>query len=278
MRAKYIVFLIAFLSIAQMLSATTLTRTYKWNYRGKLYTTTLQFESSTYDYYKKLRRDYYDFTVYTHESAAFPVVNNVAATLKGIAQKNNLNEWQTIEFISAFVQHIRYVGDGKYEYPRYPAETLVDMAGDCEDTSILLTALLMSLGYKSILISPKGHMGTGIAVKGKYPGVSVELNGLQYYYIETTEPGWNIGEYPPELTSATNLLDPGVAQYPKLLAYTGNNYTTPSTKPAQTVTTNKTTNSTGDKMAYEFKDSYVLTTEVVIIDGKQEMVVTKVEH
>lgn len=278
MRVKSFLLLAVFLIISEVLFAATLSRTYKWNYKGKLYTTTLQFESSTYDYYKKRKRDYYDFTVYTHENASYPIINKVAVALKGIAQKNNFSDWQTVEFISAFVQHLRYVGDGKYEYPRYPAETLVDMGGDCEDTSILLASLLMSLGYKSILISPKGHMGVGIAVKGKYPGVSVTMDGQNYYYIETTEPGWYIGEYPEGLTAEANLLDPGAAHYSKLLAYSGSNYSSPSNKPAQSVAVKNETTSTENKSAYQFKDNYVLSTDVVVVDGKQEMIVTKVEH
>lgn len=265
------------LCVSQSVYAGTITRSYKWNYNGKLYSTSLTFDDATYKYYKGVRREYYDFTVYTKEHNNYPVVKQVATALKNIAEKNNLNEWQTVEFISAFVQHLRYVGDGKYEYPRYPAETLVEMSGDCEDTAILLTSLLMSLGYKSVLISPKGHMGTGIAVKGKYPGVSVPYDGMMFYYIETTEPGWNIGDYPQGLTEDANILDPGIDQFAKLLNYNGNAYKTqsPSTK---TVTASAQASTPENKSAYQFKESYVLTTDVVIIDGKQEMVVTKVEY
>lgn len=273
-------FLILFTSIffAETLQSATITRTYKWNYNGKLYTTTLQFESSTLEYYKHLKRNYYDFAIYTHENPSYPLINRVGATLKGIAIKNNFNEWQTIEFIVAFVQNLHYASDGKYEYPRYPAETLADMGGDCEDTSILLASLLMSLGYKSILISPKGHMGVGIAVKGKYPGVSVALDRQNYYYIETTEPGWYIGEYPPGLSSETNIMDPGTAQYSKLLAYSGTNTNTTSPNLAQSSAEKNTVKQNTPTATYQFKDNYVLSTDVVIVDGKQEMIVTKVDY
>lgn len=278
MRVKSILLIAVFMIVTQALHAAEITRTYKWNYRGKMYATTLKFESSMYDYYKRKKRNYRDFTAYLHESPSYPILYRMAATLKGIAQNNKFNEWQTVEFIAAFVQHLRYQNDGKYEYPRYPVETLIDMAGDCEDTAILLTGLLMSLGYKSILISPKGHMGTGIAIQGALPGVSVNLDGQKYYYIETTEPGWEIGEYPVGLTAEANLLDPGVDSYSKLLVYSRDRYTASKGSTNQTVTKSEDKTNSPIPSAYQFKDNYVLTTDVVIVDGKQESIVTKVEH
>ncbi|MFN3939521.1 MAG: hypothetical protein ACK4IY_02970, partial [Chitinophagales bacterium] len=137
---RFFIFLFAAFCIVQSAYAGTITRSYKWNYNGKLYSTSISVDEDTYKYYKGVRRDYYDFTVYTRENFKYPVVKQVATALKNIAEKNNLTEWQTIEFVTAFVQHLRYVNDGKYEYPRYPAETLVEMGGDCEDTAILLTS------------------------------------------------------------------------------------------------------------------------------------------
>jgi len=89
------------------------------------------------------------------------------------------------------------------EYPRYPIETLVDNGGDCEDTSILLAAIVDKLGYGVALIMPPAHVAVGIAGEESRPGRYWEYAGTKYYYLETTGEGFRIGEVPSVYSKAT---------------------------------------------------------------------------
>lgn len=70
-------------------------------------------------------------------------------------------------------------------------ETMPEMGGDCEDTSILLASVLQAepFGYDTILIQPPGHMAVGIYQESP-AGYYWELDGRTYSYIETTGQGW----------------------------------------------------------------------------------------
>ena len=83
---------------------------------------------------------------------------------------------------------------GYDEFRRYPIETLIDGGGDCEDTTILVAALLRGLGEKPVLIFTPGHIALGIS--GNFSGASVTYNGTEYYYCETTGTGWTVGDLP----------------------------------------------------------------------------------
>ncbi|MFB6138299.1 MAG: hypothetical protein ABEJ42_08205 [Halobacteriaceae archaeon] len=108
-----------------------------------------------------------------------------------------------VAFLVDFVQSLPYVTDevstGFDDYTKYVTETFTEAAGDCEDTSIALAALLESgpFGFDAILIQPPGHMATGVA-GGDRPGASVSLDGRTYYYVETTGGGWDVGQVPEE--------------------------------------------------------------------------------
>ena len=109
---------------------------------------------------------------------------------------------ETVNFTASFVQNLRYRLDDE-EYPNYPVETLVDKAGDCEDTAILAAALLDAMGYDTVLIrftsaveGEAGHMAVGVAVTGVSGGCSYRYDGRTYYYLETTSTSWEWGRCP----------------------------------------------------------------------------------
>ena len=99
-----------------------------------------------------------------------------------------------------FVQNdIEYLSDtDERDYAKFPYETLYDRGGDCEDKSILMCSLLNKVGYNVCMIVFSDHVGVGVAMDNDiengyyYKG----NNGVKYYYLETTAPGWNIGDLP----------------------------------------------------------------------------------
>lgn len=119
---------------------------------------------------------------------------------KETSEREGMSDWEMIELATAFVQGLDYVSDdigtGYDEYPKFPLETLYDQGGDCEDSSILLASLLRELGYGTVLVMTEDHMGVG--VKASEPANFTYMN-MDFYYIETTAPGWGIGELPEEI-------------------------------------------------------------------------------
>ncbi|HPE97407.1 MAG: transglutaminase-like domain-containing protein [Chitinophagales bacterium] len=271
--------------LSTTLHATTLEKSYFWEFEGKRYNLRYSFDADDYKYYKQIKRDYNDFTVYMKETPGRNVADDFALELNRMARQYKLNQKETVEFVASFVQHFRYRDDGKYEYPRYPAETLVEQGGDCEDTAILLAALLRSMGYETILLSPEGHMGVGLAVDGDLDGTGVEYQGEKYYYIETTNTGWGIGDYPDHLSTAIRILDPGSRVGCKPLALRA-----PGVKPSQANKDQATSSqaSVGQHTAPQsgFQTDYtankelvaddrgVLSTDTMVIDGQKQETVT----
>ena len=100
--------------------------------------------------------------------------------------------------VVSFIQSLPYTSDnvttGFDDYPRYPIETLVHDGGDCEDTSILASALLDLMGFDVVLINLPGHVAIGVAIDAY--GTYWTHEGTQYFYVETTGEGWEIGEVP----------------------------------------------------------------------------------
>lgn len=184
----------------------TIKRKYSWNYGGKPWTWELPVPREAYEYYAGLERPPTDdYSVYVTDPADDRFIAALAGRFLEAARREAYSPKQTVEFVTAFVQSVKYVHDdvskGVGEYPRYPLETLVEWEGDCEDTSILLASLFQGMSFGAVLIDlpgdPAGHMAVG--VKGEnLPGVYYEYADARYYYVETTDAGWSIGEIPDE--------------------------------------------------------------------------------
>ncbi|MGQ9788526.1 MAG: CARDB domain-containing protein [Candidatus Hadarchaeaceae archaeon] len=164
-----------------------------------------------YDYYKnKPRPPTGNYSVYVTDPRDDNFLEELVMKFGEVAAKYNFTETEKINCMIAFVQSLPYTPDEistPYdEYPRYPLETLVDGGGDCEDSSILLAALLDGMGYDVILIELSNHMGVGIS--GNFAGFYYELEEKKYFYIETTSTGWRIGELPSEFSVAVATLYP----------------------------------------------------------------------
>jgi len=130
------------------------------------------------------------------------VAREFADILDGEAETNGFSgKREKVSFAIDWVQSLPYVTDdvsrGFDDYPKLLTETLTDASGDCEDTAILLAAMLQSepFGYDMVLIQPPGHMAAGI-YGTDLPGYYWEKDGRKYFYIETTGAGWGIGDLP----------------------------------------------------------------------------------
>jgi hypothetical protein len=168
-------------------------REYAWKANGSDHRLGVNIPDEIYEHYKAIPRTY-NYSSYILEDEEFTTVPAVAEALANKGRSLGYSEWQTINLIIAFVQYFEYrteIG----EYPRYPAETLAEGGGDCEDTAILLAAMFKHLGYDCILLSPEGHMSVGLHVTG-FHGQYYPYQDKTYYYVETTGKNWKLGEIP----------------------------------------------------------------------------------
>jgi hypothetical protein len=129
-------------------------------------------------------------------------LDTLVSYIKDSTLINNLKKSEVVNVVNKLVQGFpRTNKDVKTpydDYPRYPVETLVEQAGDSQDTSILVAALLYRLEYDVVLFNYEEleHMAVGVYMPGT-GGQSWEHKGKKYYYLETTGDTWLLGNCPP---------------------------------------------------------------------------------
>jgi predicted transglutaminase-like cysteine proteinase len=181
---------------------------YTWFYQYKSWNCDLPVLLATYvDYSERPRptsiSSYVDMAIDPDDDV---FIDSVIQALDTVALQYHLNETQELNLVIALVQSMPYTEDSATtiadEYPRYPVETIFERGGDCEDTSILVAALLDAMGYDVALLHlvDTQHMAVGVAIPGA-SGQYYEYGGKQYFYLETTNEGWPIGQIPLELLS-----------------------------------------------------------------------------
>jgi outer membrane murein-binding lipoprotein Lpp len=183
----------------QPLSNDTIRRDFAWVYDGKTKAFSLYIPEHLYLYYgNKTRVPTEDYSLYVTHPYDDEYLSTIIAEFDDIAAEEGYDENQKINLVVSFIQSLPYTSDdittGFDEYPRYPIETLVHDGGDCEDTSILASALLDLMGFDVVLINLPGHVAIGVAVDAY--GTYWLHEGTQYFYVETTGEGWEIGELP----------------------------------------------------------------------------------
>lgn len=185
----------------------TVTQNYQWTYGWETWQWELLIPLSLYVEYLERPRpalgaSYVDMAKDPKDDL---YIDQLVQGINEAALESNFTEPQKLNFVIAFVQSLPYTSDIETtpydEYPRYPVETLFDRGGDCEDTSILVAALLDRMGYDValLLLEDAQHMAVGVVILGTY-GSYYEYDGKQYFYLETTGDGWEIGVIPASIT------------------------------------------------------------------------------
>ena len=114
----------------------------------------------------KARSHTRDWTGYLEEGIQEPEIEWLCENyLRDVVKKAKLDKKALANSVLDFVQRLPYTADdvstGFDEYPRYPAETLMDRGGDCEDSAILAATILHRLNIRSICILFPTHMMIG---------------------------------------------------------------------------------------------------------------------
>ncbi|MDY0088271.1 MAG: hypothetical protein RBS78_06990 [Coriobacteriia bacterium] len=97
-----------------------------------------------------------------------PTYDSMLASLSQLRDTLQLDDDRYVELIVSAVQSLTYRTDPKYLEPKFPIETLGDGDGDCDDKTLLVTALLAREGYDvaMLLFSAEQHVTLGIRSNG----------------------------------------------------------------------------------------------------------------
>lgn len=183
-------------------------RTFRWRYRGQYETWDVTVPGPLFEYYTERHRTR-SFGTYISDPFDKSLLADLADKIRSVGDERGLDQRQQINVAVRFVQSLEYTPDdettGQIEYPKYPVETLVHDGGDCEDTSILLGALLRELGCEvaPIVLPNHHHMILGVSPTVDVNGRYYEHEGTRYYTLEATGYGWDIGEVPPHYSNAS---------------------------------------------------------------------------
>ena len=173
------------------------TRNFAWQYAGQTYQVALDLHPATYAAYRQRERTR-DYDLFATDSHSKPFIEKVTRKLAEQGRASGLSRAEMQHLIVSFVQDLPYTSDevttGYDEYPRFPYETLYDKGGDCEDTSILASALLHELGYEVALLFFPGHVAVGVECRPQAGQPHYRHRGRRYCYVETTGDNWVIGE------------------------------------------------------------------------------------
>ena len=184
---------------------------YAWQYGGQTYQVALDLHPATYAAYRQRERTR-DYDLFASDHHGKPFIGKVTRKLTERGRASGLGRAEMLNLIVSFVQNLPYTTDevttGYDEYPRFPYETLYDGGGDCEDTSILASALLHEMGYDVALLLFPGHVAVGVECRPQAGQPHYRHRGRRYCYLETTEENWGIGEVPPGMQGLAATVKP----------------------------------------------------------------------
>lgn len=193
-------------------------RTYKWNFKSRPWELSLKIPVDTYLNYlnSNVSRVPQNQSQSNKKMGAFvtsneKVIIDLKNKLESLTDSKNYDRVTTANFILKFVQfNVEYsldnVSKGHLEYWRFPVETLIEKEGDCEDTSVLYASILKAFDYDLVLLfytwdegnERIGHLSVGVHLDGDF-GEYIEYKGEKYFYCETTNFSYSIGQIPPEI-------------------------------------------------------------------------------
>jgi hypothetical protein len=116
-----------------------------------------------------------------NDPAQEEMYSTLLSDVKKTRLSRGLSDDEYLELIAVYIQSLRY--ETRDLTPaKFPVETVVDRAGDCDDKSLLLAGLLSREGYPValLLFGPEAHMAIGVG-SGDYL-----YKNTGYAFLETT--------------------------------------------------------------------------------------------
>ncbi len=142
--------------------------------------------------------DYYP--AFIHEPRQNGFYDALIERFRAVRDARGLDADRYAELLAVYAQSITYRTDPVDLSPKFPVETFVDGAGDCDDKTLLLSALLLREGYDVaiMLFEAESHVSLGLRSD------DIGYLGTGYAFVETTAPGF-VGMVPDELAGGITL-------------------------------------------------------------------------
>jgi hypothetical protein len=181
-----------------------LTHHYQWRFDGHDWSMNLSIPYALYWEYRNRPRpaEWEDWASMCKDPDDDPYISQMAEELLSTASSKHYTDAETVNYVVTLIhkmlnteEDITAPWDGR---PKYPVETLIDLGGDSEDTSILTAAILHEMEYDVALIffEDLKHVSVGVGPCEGIFGASYESHGTKYFFLETTGDGWKVGEKP----------------------------------------------------------------------------------
>ena len=98
------------------------------------------------------------YHVFIHDPVQKPIIESLIAELHRVMDRHTDRSY--LELIAAFMHTLTQ--DPAHTELRYPVESLVDKAADCDDRTILAAAILLEDGYDLAIMSFPTHVALGV--------------------------------------------------------------------------------------------------------------------
>lgn len=130
---------------------------------------------------------------------AFDKFDDILKGFDEIFSKENMNNRDKVYFIISFIQNIEYKRPGGELDILPPLGTLATRFGDCDTKALLLYIILERTGVDCVMYWSFQYKHAMLGVALNSSGNYKKYNGKKYYFVETTYPGWSIGDIDPEM-------------------------------------------------------------------------------
>jgi hypothetical protein len=175
------------------------------------------------DYYKERYGRSREYDAYISDAYGDEYITFIADEFDRLGDKHDLSEYEVVDLAMAFVQQMQYTADDVAtpfdQYTQYPVETLIERGGDCEDTALLLAAILREMGYGCVLLylreTDPAHIAVGVKGDESIERTYYEYDGARYYFVEPTAK-WRFGEMP-EFSGSTTAQFLDISTYPTVV-------------------------------------------------------------
>lgn len=116
-----------------------------------------------------------------------------------VFRKERMSDRDKVYFMISFVQNIEYKRPGGELDILPPLGTLATRFGDCDTKALLLYIILERAGVDCIMYWSFQYRHAMLGVALNSSGNYKKHQGKKYFFVETTYPGWGIGDIDPEM-------------------------------------------------------------------------------
>lgn len=130
-----------------------------------------------------------------------PQITLIAENLKEIAINEQLNSNDLLLLTITLVQNIDYQIPEE-EYGIIPPLVAISREyGDCDTSALLLHTILDTLGFDTVLYYSRIYRHAMLGINTGATGEYKTLRGINYYFLEVTNSGWNIGQIASDMSN-----------------------------------------------------------------------------